>query len=61
VHRTAKVNLIKVFQTDEGTFIDAVKEQQHLGEGNGHHRMVQERLAGIRNCGYLSQVQLLHR
>jgi len=61
VHRTAKVNLIKVFQTDEGTFIDAVKQQQHLGEGNGHHRMVQERLDGIRNCGYLSQVQLLHR
>jgi hypothetical protein len=55
VQRTDKVSLIKVFRTDEETFIDAVKEKQHLGEGHGHHRMVQERLDAIRNCGYLSQ------
>ena len=56
VLQTDQVCLIKVFRTDEETFIDAVKGQHHLGQvlEAGHHRMIQERLDAIGSCGYLS-------
>jgi hypothetical protein len=53
-HHDDVVVLVKVLRTKEVDFIDAVKEQQHLVEGEGRHRMVQERLDAIRGNGYLS-------
>lgn len=61
VVRTARVALVKLFETDEETFVRAVREHQHLGKGKGHHRMVQERLDAIHSSGYLSIPFVAHR